>query len=127
MAGSHDWRPANRKAAHCSIHTLVRGHVYPALGLCSELVNRGHRVIYPTDVHFAAKVREAGATAIEFKEPGVRYAEKIVQFSTSDDYRPFVSVFGPMLIATAAAMVAELEGSFDFKSGSRGALRHYDA
>lgn len=113
---------------HIAVFTpFVRGHVYPALGLCSELVNRGHRVTYPTDERSGAKVREAGATAIEFKEPEVRHAEKIVQFSTSDDYRPFVCVFGSMLIATAAAILAELEGFYDFKSGISRALRHYDA
>lgn len=109
------------------MHTPCTRARVSSLGLCSALVNRGHRVTYPTDERFAAKVREAGATAIEFKEPEVRYAEKIVQFSTSDDYRPFVSVFGPMLIATAAAMVAELEGVYDFKSGISRALRQYDA
>lgn len=44
---------------HIAVFTpLVRGHVYPALGLCSELVNRGHLVAYPTDERFAAKVRK---------------------------------------------------------------------
>lgn len=95
---------------HIAVFTpLVGGHVYPVLGLCSELVSRGYRVTYPTSERFAARIREAGATAIEFKEPEVRYAEKITQLSTPDDWRPFISVLGPMLIATAATTAAELE------------------
>lgn len=104
------------KKRHIAVFTpLVGGHVYPALGLCSELVSRGHRVTYPTNESFAARVREAGATAIGFKSPEVRNAEAILQDATTDDsrfWRAFTSVMGPMSIVTAAAAVAELEGFY---------------
>lgn len=101
---------------HIAVFTpLVGGHVYPALGICSELVSRGHRVTYPTNESFAAKVHEAGATAVEFKAPEVRYAEKISQDSAADDckfWRFFTSVLGPWALATAAVTVEELEGFY---------------
>lgn len=95
---------------HIAVVTpLATGHVYPVLRLCSELVGRGHRVTYPTDERFAGKVRETGAEAIKFKVPEVRYAEKITPSSDASQYwRWFVSIHSPMVIATAAAMVAEV-------------------
>lgn len=104
------------KKRHFAVFTpLIGGHVYPALGLCSELVSRGHRVTYPTNAGFVARVREAGATAIEFEVPEVRYAATAIQDSMSDDcrfWRAFTSVTGPMTMATAAAAVAQLQGRF---------------
>src|SRR5688572_31512134 len=71
---------------HIAVFTpLVGGHVYPALGLCAELANRGHRVTVPTNERFAARMREADATAVEFKVPEIRYAEKIIQDQLADD------------------------------------------
>ena len=65
---------------HIAIFTpFAVGHVYPALALSSELVSRGHRVTYPTNERFAAKVRKAGATPIEFKPPEVKNVEKIIE------------------------------------------------
>lgn len=97
---------------HIAVFThQAAGHVYPALGLCSELVTRGHRVTYPINERFAARVREAGATPLEFKVPEIRHADKVARPASLDDselWRPFI-VFGPLLIATAAALVAELE------------------
>lgn len=98
---------------HIAVFTpAVGGHVYPALAVCSELVSRGHRVTYATTERYAAKVRETGATAIEFKEPEIRNAEKIAQLSSSDDWRPWLSVVGPISIATAAVTAAESEGFY---------------
>jgi MGT family glycosyltransferase len=104
------------KKRHIAVFTpLVGGHVYPALGLCAELASRGHRVTVPTNERFAARVREAGATAIEFKVPEIRYAEKIIQDQPADDpgcWRAFTAVICPMFITTAAVAVAELEGFY---------------
>ncbi|PZG24388.1 glycosyl transferase [Micromonospora craterilacus] len=43
------------------------GHVYPSLGLVSELVRRGHRVSYVTTPLFADAVTAAGATVVPYK------------------------------------------------------------
>ncbi len=101
---------------HIAVFTpLATGHVYPALGVCSELVRRGHRVTYPTNDRFASRIREAGAEAIEFKAPVIRYPEKVFQYPSSDEssyWRAFASMYGPMVIATAATTVVELEGFY---------------
>lgn len=101
---------------HIAVVTpLVAGHVYPALGLCSELVWRGHRVTYLTDERFLARVRETGAEPIEFRPPEIRYVDKVTQNDWSDDarhWRAFTSVGAPMLLATAAATVAAVEGFY---------------
>lgn len=111
---------------HIAVFTpLVGGHVYPYLGLCSELVSRGHRVTYPINETFAARVREAGATAMEFKAPEVRYAERIFQDTTDDRrfWRVYASVIAPWTMATAAATVEELGG---FYAANRPDLILYD-
>jgi MGT family glycosyltransferase len=98
---------------HVAVFTpFVGGHVYPALGLCSELVRRGHRVTYPSNEGFAGRIREAGALPVEFETPVVAHAEEKMRQATSDDssyWREFTSVTGPTTIATAAAAVAELK------------------
>jgi MGT family glycosyltransferase len=43
------------------------GHVYPSLGLVSELAGRGHRVSYVTTPQFAEEVSAAGATLVPYK------------------------------------------------------------
>jgi MGT family glycosyltransferase len=43
------------------------GHVYPSLGLVSELVRRGHRISYVTTPLFADVVTAAGATVVPYK------------------------------------------------------------
>lgn len=104
---------------HVAVFTpLVTGHVYPALGLCSELVSRGHRVTYPTNELFAAKIREAGAEAIvavDFEVPKTRRAEEETQYSSLDYsqfWHQFISATCPMLIEAAANTVAKLEGFY---------------
>ncbi len=44
----------------------AHGHVNPLLGIVGELVSRGHRVSYPTTRTFAARVEQAGATAVVY-------------------------------------------------------------
>jgi MGT family glycosyltransferase len=103
------------KRRHIAIFTpLAAGHVYPALGLCSELTRRGHRVTYPTDGRLLARIREAGAEPVELTYPEMRHAEKVVQDDWSDDARHWraFTVRAPMLLTTAAVTVAELEGFY---------------
>lgn len=105
---------------HIAVFTpLVTGHVYPALGLCSELMARGHRVTFPTDEVFAARIRQAGAEAIgsiDFRAPSNKHAENETQHSSSEYsqyWEDFVSATCPMLTETAAATVAELGGFYE--------------
>src|SRR5262249_32879271 len=94
---------------------MATGHVYAALGLCAELAGRGHRVTYPTNENFVARIREAGAVAVEFKAPEFRHVEKVVRGTSSSDakfLRAFTSVSFPMIIAKAAVATAELEGFY---------------
>lgn len=42
------------------------GHVYPSLGLVSELARRGHRISYVTTPLFADEVTAAGATVVPY-------------------------------------------------------------
>jgi MGT family glycosyltransferase len=103
------------KRRHIAVFTpLAAGHVYPALGLCSELIKRGHRITYPTDGRLLARIREAGAEAIEFKLPEIRNAEKVIQDDWSDDARHWRAycVRAPMTLATAAVAVTELGGFY---------------
>ena len=101
---------------HFAVFTpLAAGHVYPALGLCSELMRRGHRITYPTDGRLIARIRATGAEPVEFKLPEMRNAEKVLLEDWSDDarhWRAFTSVGAPMLLTTAAVTVAELEGFY---------------
>lgn len=100
------------KRRHIAVFTPpVGGHVYPALGLCSELASRGHRVTFPTNAQFVARICEAGAEAIEFKHPETRHVEKILQDASSDGsgYWRLLTVFLPMTLTSAASAVAELK------------------
>lgn len=97
---------------HIAVFTpLVGGHLYPALGLSSELVRRGHRVTIPTNAKFAAKICEIGAEAVEFKMPETRYLEKILEDASPEEsgYSRMYTVFLPMNLTRAAATVAELK------------------
>ncbi|HTY35339.1 macrolide family glycosyltransferase [Mycobacterium sp.] len=53
-------------------HILVvnvqgHGHVYPSLGLVSELARRGHRISFVTTPLFAEEVAAVGATVVPYK------------------------------------------------------------
>jgi MGT family glycosyltransferase len=97
---------------HIAVFTpLVGGHVFPALGLCSELVSRGHRVSFATNEDFAPRVRAVGATPKIFQVPEFKFPGNIVHDSWSGDaefWRTFAYVSCPMLLGTAAAVVEEL-------------------
>ncbi len=101
---------------HIAVFTPpIGGHVFPTLGLCSELLSRGHRVTYPISAGFAAKVREAGVTAIEFEFPEMKPTAATAQNPTHQDlesWGAFASEVAPWLIATAAAEVSELDGFY---------------
>lgn len=57
---------------HLAIFTLMgKGHLYPVLPLCTELVRRGYRVSCPTNAHYSHQVRGAGADVVTFSETPV--------------------------------------------------------
>lgn len=101
---------------HIAVFTpMIGGHVYPALGVCAELVSRGHRVTYPTNESYATRVREAGATPVELRTPQLKNAEKIYEDIGSDEakyWRAFAFVTAPTAITSAAAAVAQLHGVY---------------
>jgi MGT family glycosyltransferase len=111
---------------HIAVFTpFFAGHVYPALGLCTELVRRGHRVTFPTNSLFAARVRDAGAEAIEIRIPEIKHAERILQDTSSDGsgYWRLFTVASPVNIMRAAASAAELE---EFYAANRPDVILYD-
>lgn len=103
------------KKRHIAVFTpFVGGHVYPALGVCSELASRGHLVTFPTNESYTARIREAGATPLEFNAPQIQHVTRIMEY---DDpcvqfWRAFTSVIAPTMLATAAVTVAELQGFY---------------
>jgi len=57
------------KRCHFALIThCANSNTYPALPLCAELVNRGHRVTYVTNNHYARIIAKTGAEAVVFKE-----------------------------------------------------------
>lgn len=104
------------KGRHIAIFSLLNpGHVYPTLGLCSELVRRGHRITYPTTHRLAERIRQTGAEPLVFSVPELTNAEKIKRYPSADDpkfWRLYASIFCPALLTTAAATVAEMEGFY---------------
>ncbi|MFE6689187.1 macrolide family glycosyltransferase [Streptomyces sp. NPDC057743] len=51
--------------AHIAVFSYAAGgHVTPLLGIVEELVDRGHRVTWPTTEEFAERVEATGATAL---------------------------------------------------------------
>lgn len=104
------------KSRHIAIFTILSaGHVYPALGLCSELVSRGYRVTYPTSERFADKIRQTGAEPVVFNLPELKNAEKIRRYPSSHDprfWRLFATIFCPAFLTSAAGTLAEVEGFY---------------
>jgi MGT family glycosyltransferase len=113
------------KGHHIAMFTILSpGHVFPMLGLSSELVRRGNRITYPVMDAFAEKIRQTGGEPVVFKVP--EFAEKVPrQLRPSDPrYWPlYASISCPQLLVIAAATVAELE---DFYQVNRPDLIVYD-
>jgi MGT family glycosyltransferase len=104
------------KGRHIAMFSLLNpGHVYPTLGLCSELVRRGHRITYPTTDRLAEKIRQTGAEPLVFGVPELTHAEKIRQYPSPDDprfWQLYASIFIPASLTVAAATVMEMEGFY---------------
>lgn len=112
---------------HIALFPLIsRGHIYPFLGLCTELVRRGYRVTLVTDEIHAKLVSPAGA------EPIVVDTSKLYRETSgadgwpADDPRWWDIVGGlafPWLLNSAALAVWQLD---KFYSENRPDLIVYD-
>jgi MGT family glycosyltransferase len=101
---------------HIALFTILNnGHVYPALGLCAELVKRGYRVTYATDQHYAPLVHEVGAEPVIFKPARFEDAEQLIRLCSLSPpgwWTIYATVCYPLLLLEAAAVVAQLEGVY---------------
>lgn len=99
---------------HIAIFSLLNpGHLYPTLGLCSELVKRGYRVTYPTTERFADQIRKTGAEPLLFRAPELKDAEKAHPAAHDPKFWELLtSIFWPTFLATAAATISEVEGFY---------------
>ena len=104
------------KGKHIAMFSALNpGHVYPALGLCSELVRRGHRITYPTSDCFAEEIRQTGAHPLVFRVPSLTNVEMIWQLPLVNNLRSwqlYASIFEPLRLSIIAATVAETEGFY---------------
>jgi MGT family glycosyltransferase len=105
------------KRRHIAIVTILgNAHVYPVLGVCSELVKRGHRVTFATNDRYAPEVRKAGAEPVIYKE--LRYENTDVFSKPSSFYDQnfltiWASIVGPLGLLTAASALPQLESYYE--------------
>jgi len=104
------------KSRHIAVFTLLsNAHVYPVLGLCSELVRRGHRVTFPTNERYASEVKKAGAEPVIFKEVRVENADSFFTPSPFYDrhfWTLWASIIGPRLMIDAASALPKVESYY---------------
>lgn len=100
---------------HIAIFTLQgAGHVYPTLGLCAELVRRGHRVSYPATQRYARQLSGLGVEVLMLSDPPVwASAKELYRFPEHPD-RQFWNLFASgmtAVFASTASVIAEV-GNF---------------
>ncbi|GFE91874.1 macrolide family glycosyltransferase [Steroidobacter agaridevorans] len=104
------------KSRHIAVFTLLtNAHLYPVLGVCSELVNRGHRVTFATNDRYAPVVKQTGAEVVIFKDVKVENAAAFSTASAFYDqnfYTIWASIVGPFLILFAASAFPQLENYY---------------
>ncbi|WP_017575202.1 macrolide family glycosyltransferase [Nocardiopsis kunsanensis] len=94
--------------AHIAFTCLpASGHINPTLAVVAELVARGHRVTYATSEDYAARVREAGATAVVCPS-SLDLARDVAPFGEPDRYTTdaLVRVLRTMLAEAVATLPA---------------------
>lgn len=100
------------KPRHIALFThMAPGHVYTSVDVCSELIRRGHRVTFPANDFFSAKLRETGVEALELKFPKWSYPKKLLQYELGDHsafWNRFGYIDGPLFILNALSIVGEL-------------------
>jgi MGT family glycosyltransferase len=104
------------KRQHFAIFTaLGHGHVYPALGLCSELARRGHRVTFATDKSYESLVKQASGEAVLFTSLGFESSQdlrNVFEYPSRDWWAKAATVGYPLFLVNAAMTVLQLEDYF---------------
>ncbi|WP_116810909.1 nucleotide disphospho-sugar-binding domain-containing protein [Steroidobacter cummioxidans] len=103
----------NRHIAICTL--LTNAHLYPVLGLCSELVRRGYRVTFVTNDRYAPEVKLAGAELVLIKDVKVENTESFFtpsEFYDQHFYTFWASVVGPLLLLIAASALPRMENFY---------------
>lgn len=102
--------------SHIAVVTLLgNAHVYPVLGLCSELVRRGHRVTFPTNDRYAPEVQKTGAQPLIFKEVKMQNVVSFLRSSSFYDkhfWTLWASMIGPGLLISAASALPQIENHY---------------
>jgi len=115
------------KQKHIAIFTIMAaGHVYTCLDVCCELAGRGHRITFPANELFSAKIRAKGLEAIELKSTHFKVPENLLPNHYDDDslfWRRVGSVDFSFLMLNALAIVDQLQ---DFYAASPPDLILYD-
>jgi MGT family glycosyltransferase len=97
---------------HIAVVTLYgNAHVYPVLGLCSELVKRGHRVTFPTIAHWAPYAARTGAEPVIYQEATFQNVPSFLTPSPFNDqhfWSNWASMIGPMVLISAASALPQL-------------------
>jgi len=106
--------------SHIAVFEIpATGHINPALGLCAELVKRGHRVTFPTGDEYEARVRKTGATPILIRS--VKASDTLgltgifdrMQIDDPNWWPACASVLYPWFMLSAAATVVQLRNVYD--------------
>jgi MGT family glycosyltransferase len=101
------------KSRHIAVVAILgNAHLYPVLGLCSELVARGHRVTFPANDQYAPVVRQSGAKPVSYKEIRFENVEKFLKpspFYYQNFWTLWASVIGPIILIRAMSVLAQIE------------------
>ena len=103
---------------HIAIFTnLGHGHVYPTLGVCTELVRRDYRVTYVTNEYYSEQIRQTGAEPVIFAPAKWEIPEELKQLRlmSLDDPRqwPIIASFVfPWFIKDAIETLPQVEGFY---------------
>jgi glycosyltransferase, MGT family len=101
------------KSRHIAVAaTLGNAHLYPVLGLCSELVKRGHRVTFPVNDQYAPVVRKSGANPVPYRDLRIEVFKSFLKpspFYYQHFWTLWASVIGPIILMRAGSVLAQIE------------------
>jgi MGT family glycosyltransferase len=104
------------KPRHIAVFThLGNAHVYPVLGLCSELVGRGHRVTFATNARYAPEVKKTGAEPVIFRDAKLENVDSFLNpspFYDQNFWTIYGSIIGPLHLIIAASALPQIEGFY---------------